>query len=186
MKFKALYAWMALPVLVMVGWVFLFYFPFSARVERYEKDLSALKADQEKVEKEIQNRLDGRVKEKQTKVSLSDLAARVPMVEQFPGYVRRVLNNAKSYGLEVDDIITTPVPAGGSKEVSVATPVWEIDLQGRFLEMGKFLEGLAESSAYRGITKARLYYDEKSYPVLKGRFVVESKVLKGRTLFEGK
>ena len=59
-------------------------------------------------------------------------------------------------------------------------PVFEVGLKGGFLEMGRFLEDLSNRTAFKGIKAARISYDDKEYPQLNGRFVIEFKALKGK------
>jgi hypothetical protein len=68
---------------------------------------------------------------------------------------------------------------------NIVHPVFEMGIKGRFLDMGQFLEELSARTAYGSIKQARIACDEKEYPVLSGRFVIEFKALKERAR-EGK
>ena len=60
----------------------------------------------------------------------------------------------------------------------------EIDLRGKYLEIGRFIEELEQKSAYGGIRRAKLAYDEKEYPILKGTVLLECKTLRGVPSFD--
>ncbi len=59
-------------------------------------------------------------------------------------------------------------------------PVFEVGLKGGFLEMGRFLEDLSNKTAFKSVQAARIGYDEREYPQLSGRFMIEFKALKGK------
>ena len=65
-------------------------------------------------------------------------------------------------------------------------PVFEMSLKGRFINMGKFIDDLDDKKVYKGITKARISYDEKEYPVLTGKFTLEFTARRSGSLEEGK
>ena len=65
-------------------------------------------------------------------------------------------------------------------------PVFDLGFKGRFMEMGKFLEYMSSSKAFRKILKGRINYNDKDYPMLAGNFEVEFKAWKERGALESK
>ena len=59
-------------------------------------------------------------------------------------------------------------------------------MKGRFTEMGKFLEQVSLSKAYRKILKGQISYTDKEYPLLAGKFEIEFKAWKERSALESK
>jgi hypothetical protein len=113
-----------------------------------------------------------------------EFLTRAPAVGRMGEYMAGVVHAAKLRGMSLERLSGQYE----SMEVSnknVVHPVSEMGIKGRFLDMGRFLEELSGQTAYGSIKQARIAYDEKEYPVLSGRFVIEFKALKERAR-EGK
>ena len=94
--------------------------------------------------------------------------------------MKNVMNMAKSKGVAIGSLSGYYSSLDISQKAGLVNPVFEMGLRGGFLEMGHFLENLSSRTAFKGIQAARIDYDEKTYPQLNGKFVVEFKALKGR------
>jgi hypothetical protein len=53
-----------------------------------------------------------------------------------------------------------------------------MELKGKFLDIGKFLEGVEKQKGYKRIVGGRILYADKDYPVLTGKFLVEFRAWK--------
>ena len=82
---------------------------------------------------------------------------------------------ARGKGIYVDDMGSLFSSMEDRQAKAVANPVFEITVKGRYLQIGRFLEELEKNKAFKGVLKASLVYDEKQYPVLTGKFVIQFK-----------
>ena len=180
MNFKSLYLWFGLPILVIVAWVFLVYMPMNSVVKNKEGKLAAVKNERQTVERDLKDFVGDATSQKRLKQSYDDFMGQAPVVERMPEYIKNVMNMAKSKGITIGSLSGYYSSLDISQKTGLVNPVFEIGLRGGFLEMGRFLEDLSSRTAFKGIQAARINYDEKEYPQLTGKFVIEFKALKGK------
>jgi hypothetical protein len=180
MNFKSPYLWFGLPVLVVVAWVLLVYMPMNSGVKNKEGKLTAIKNERQIVEKDMKDFVGDATSQKRLQQSYDEFMGQTPVVERMPEYMKNVMNMAKSKGITIGSLSGYYNFLDVSQRAGLVNPVFEVGLRGGFLEMGRFLEDLSNRTAFKGIQAAHISYDEKEYPQLNGRFVIEFKALKGR------
>jgi Tfp pilus assembly protein PilO len=178
MKFKAVYLWALLPVLVIVGWVIAFYEPVSSKNHSKEKEVLQVKGEELNLEKEISRLAALRKKEGETKSRIEDISAHIPRWENLPEFMKDVSRMAKGKGVLIQDFSAVLSSLDESRTTLVANPVFEISVKGRYLQIGRFLEDLANNKAFKGVVTGNISYDEKEYPVLTGKFVLQFRARK--------
>ncbi len=185
MNFKSIYIWCGIPVALIIIWVLAVYLPFSSQVKNREKSLESIKQERKQVEASIvtlsrQSKTDDRWKE-----SLNEFKAQAPLIEKMPDFIREISRSARNKGVMVDNVASVPSTIDTEQKSYVVNPVFDFDLKGGFLETGRFFEELSNRVAFKGVQKARISYNEKQYPLLAGKYMIEFKALKGK-VFEGK
>lgn len=186
MKFKVIYLWFALPVVVIIAWVLVFYMPMSARIKAKEREVAALEGEMQRADNDIKNIMEVKKRNEEMKQSFQELETQIPAFEELPEFMGEIVKVAKGEGIVLDKFSSMFASAEMGQKGGLTNPVFEIGLKGRFLQMGRFLERLGDKKAFGGITKARIVYDEKEYPVLTGSFVLEFKAWKEKRYLEGK
>jgi Tfp pilus assembly protein PilO len=186
MKFKPLYIWFALPVVVIVAWILAFYMPLSSKIKIKNQELSRLKTEEQAIDNDINNML--QIKDRGTKMEqlIKTFQANIPVFDEFPVVMKEIVMTAKKNGLFLTDFNSSFRSIDKTRTSLLTYPIFEIGLKGRFLEMGKFLEELEDNNFFKGILNAKLSYDEKEYPVLTGKFVIEFKAWKEKQILESK
>jgi Tfp pilus assembly protein PilO len=180
MNFKSPYLWFALPILVIVAWVLLVYMPVNSGVKNKEGKLTAVKNERQTVERDLKDFVGDATSQKRLQQSYDEFMDQAPVVERMPEYMKNVMNMAKSKGITIGSLSGHYSSLDTSQKAGLVNPVFEMGLRGGFLEMGRFLEDLSNRTAFKGIQAARINYDEKEYPQLTGKFVIEFKALKGK------
>jgi Tfp pilus assembly protein PilO len=180
MNFRSLYLWFGLPVLVIVAWVLLIYMPMDSGAKNKEQKLTVIKNERQTLEKEMKDFVSDATTQKKLQASYDEFMGQAPVVERMPEYMKNVMNIAKSKGIVIGSLSGYYSSLDISQKAGLVNPVFEMGLRGGFLEMGHFLEDLSNRTAFKGIQAARIGYDEKAYPQLNGKFVIEFKALKGR------
>lgn len=180
MNFKSFYLWFGLPVLVVVAWVLLVYMPMNSGVKNKEGKLTAIKNERQTVERDMKDFVGDATSQKRLQQSYDEFMSQAPVIERMPEYMKNVMNMAKSKGITIGSLSGHYSSLDTSQKAGLVNPVFEMGLRGGFLEMGRFLEDLSSRTAFKGIQAARINYDEKEYPQLTGKFVIEFKALKGK------
>ena len=113
------------------------------------------------------------------KEAYNEFLTQTPSMDRMPGFIGGLLKDARSKGMAVGNL------SGNYSSIDTAhrgivNPVFEMNIKGGFLDMGKFLEEISQKTAFKGVQKARIAFDDKDNAVLSGRFVIEFKALKGR------
>lgn len=180
MNFKSLYLWFGLPILIIVAWFFLVYMPIDSGVKKKEVKLTAIKNEKQTLEKEIRDFVGETTTQKKLEESYDEFMNQTPVVEGVPEYMKNVMNMARNRGVTIGSLNGYYNSLDISQKAGLVNPIFEIGLRGGFLEMGRFLEDLSKRTAFKGVQAARISYDEKEYPQLTGKFVIEFKALKGR------
>jgi Tfp pilus assembly protein PilO len=180
MNFKSLYLWFGLPVLVIAAWAFLIYMPMNSGAKTKEGRLTAIKNERQTVERDMKDFVSEATTQRSLQASYDEFMGQTPVVERMPEYMKNVMNMAKSRGITIGSLSGYYSSLDISQKAGLVNPVFEMGLRGGFLEMGRFLEDLSNRTAFKGIQAARINYNEKEYPQLAGKFVIEFKALKGK------
>lgn len=180
MNFKSFYIWFGLPVLLIAAWVGLVYMPADSAMKKKEGQLTAIKNERQKLEGNLQNLTAEARTQENLQHSYDDFMRQAPVIEKIPEYMRAVMQMAKNKGVAVGSLHGYYNSIDVSQKTGLVYPIFEVGLKGGFLEMGRFLEELSGKTAFKGVQKAYINYEEKEYPALNGKFVIEFKALKGK------
>jgi Tfp pilus assembly protein PilO len=174
-RFKPLYLWSLLPVAIVVGWIFGFYTSVSSRAGNAERELKAVQAEKLVLQKEVGELTALKRQDDETKSRIDVMSAEIPKYDEIPGFMRQIVRMAKGRGLAVEDFTNSLSSLENTQNNPIINPVTEMVVKGRYLQIGQFLDDLDHNKAFRGILSARIYYEDKEYPVLTGRFVLQFK-----------
>jgi Tfp pilus assembly protein PilO len=186
MRFNSLYFWVSIPILICAGWFFVFYIPMKAEISAKKKEHQEVKEQTKKVEADIQALQEMKRKEESIKQSLREYQGQIPLFDNFPDFIYQVADSATKSGLQLDKFSATFRSLDLKGKTVLTYPVFDLGFKGRFMEMGKFLEYMSSTKAYRKIIKGRISYNDKDYPMLAGNFEVEFKAWKERGALESK
>ncbi|MBA4416319.1 MAG: hypothetical protein C0392_00185 [Syntrophus sp. (in: bacteria)] len=176
MKFRLAYIWFALPVVLIAIWVVVVYLPLSAKIKVKTGELANMKKESENIDNQIRVMVEARKKDEQIKASAEQLQMNIPLLNDFPQFVRGMVKAAGKDGIVIDRLSTRLETGDGNQASPMLNPVLEMNTRGSFMQVGKFLEDLQGKEAYRRISKARISYDEKEYPTLNAAVKIEFKV----------
>jgi Tfp pilus assembly protein PilO len=185
MKFKGFYLWIGVPIVCVAVWFFFFYVPTKAEIKNKRNELNEVKQQTQKVEDDIRALTEMKRKEDGIKTSLREYRGQIPLFDNFPDFIYQVAGEARKSGLVLDRFSGTFKTLDLQAKTILTYPVFEVGLKGRFMEMGKFLEQVSSSRAYRKVMRGQITYNEKEYPVLAGKFEIEFKAWKERGALEG-
>lgn len=184
MSYKNL-LWLAGPaVAIILLWVFAVYIPINAQAKKGQSSLDAVLQERKALEAGILTMTQQVQTQETLKKSYDEFLTRAPAVGRMGEYMAGVVHAAKLKGMSLERLSGQYETMEISNK-NIVHPVFEMGIKGRFLDMGKFLEELSAQTAYGSIKQARIACDEREYPVLSGRFVIEFKALKERAR-EGK
>lgn len=186
MRFKNIYIWYAIPVFLILLWLLAFYMPLSSKIKAKEKEVSALKNEIETLDTSINNILRYKSNEDRLISTIKKFESDIPVFDRFPDFIRGFVSQARRYGVVIVTFNSVFSSIDAVKKSVFVNPVFEIVVKGRFMDIAKFIEGLSYNTAYRGVRKAELLYDEKEYPILTGRFLIEFKSWRKVPKFEDK
>ncbi len=186
MKFKRVFIWYALPIALAAVWLVAFYLPLSSSIKAQSQELKALKRESAKMDTQMVALIETKKRSEQARITLEEFQAQLPVVDELPDFVRSLAAAAKKDGIAIDGFSNILAPVDAGDKMPLVTSVFEIDLKGRYLEIGGFVEELGSKKAFKDILIATIGYSEKEYPSLTGRFVVELRAWKGKIADEGK
>ena len=184
MRFKGLYAWIGLPIICAAVWFFFIYMPMKAEINNKRNELNEVKQQVQKAQADINALTEMKRKEESIKASLKEYRGQIPLFDNFPDFIYQVAGGARKSGLVLDKFSGTFKSLDMQPKTILTYPIFEVGLKGRFMEMGKFLEQVSSSRAYRKIMKGQIAYNEKEYPLLAGKFEIEFKAWKERGALE--
>lgn len=184
MSYKNLIWSAGLPVAIILVWILAVYIPMSVQATKGQDSLNAVLQERKALEANLLTMTQQVQTQASLKKSYDEFLSQAPTIDRMGQFMAGVVHSAKSRGMSLERLNGEYSSMEASRQ-NVIHPVFEMGVKGKFLDMGKFLEELSGKTAFAGIRKARIAYDEKEYPVLSGRFVIEFKALKERT-FEGK
>jgi Tfp pilus assembly protein PilO len=174
-KFRPSYLWSLIPIIVVLGWIFGFYTSVSSRIGNVEKELTASQAEMIVLQNEIDKLTALKRKGEETKSRIDVMSAKIPKRDEIPGFMREIVRAAKMRGLAVEDFTSNLSSLEDRQSSSIINPEIEMVIKGKYLQIGRFLDDLDKNKAFRGILNAHIYYEDKEYPVLTGRFVLQFK-----------
>jgi Tfp pilus assembly protein PilO len=180
MRFKGLYIWVGLPIIIAAVWFFFFYIPMKAEINNKRNELNEAKQQTQKVESDIRALTEMKRREETIKTSLKEYRGQIPLFDNFPDFIYQVAGGVRKSGLVLDRFSGMFKTLDMEPKTILTYPVFEVGLKGRFMEMGKFLEQVSSSRGYRKIMKGQITYNEKEYPLLAGKFEIEFKAWKER------
>jgi len=178
MRFKIIYFWFALPVLIGVLWFFAFYMPVSSYVEKQHSELSTALRTREIVENTVKDVLEVRKRDAQARSSLDGISRNMPMYYRFPSVIKMLAESGKKEGIIFETLNSMVLPNDSQQAPSLIKPAIDMELKGKFLDIGKFLEGVEKQKGYKRIVRGKILYTDKDYPVLTGKFLVEFRAWK--------
>lgn len=184
MSYKNLIWSVGLPVAIVLVWILAVYIPMSVQAKKGQTSLNAVLQERKALEANLLTMTQQVQTQASLKKSYDQFLSQAPTIDRMGQFMAGVVHSAKSRGMSLERLNGEYSSMEASRQ-NVIHPVFEMGVKGKFLDMGKFLEELSGKTAFAGIRKARIAYDEKEYPVLSGRFVIEFKALRERT-FEGK
>lgn len=178
MRFKITYFWFSLPILIGILWVFAFYIPVSSLIEKQRAELSAVQRTRETMVNAVREILEARKKDTQARLSLDGISKSIPMYHQFPTLIKAIADTGKRGGIVFDSFNSIVLPNDSQQIPSLVKPALDMALKGRFLAIGKFLEGVEKQKGYKRIADGKISYADKDYPELTGKFFIEFRARK--------
>lgn len=178
MKLKKFYLYLSVPFIFLLLWVFLFYLPLQSKIELTRKKLAETKKERERIEKELEYFLQLTKKGKEVESTLKELRSKIPDVGESVVFLKEMVSEARKKGVRVETITSLFTSLKSLEGKRFAYPVFEVTMKGRFLDMGKFLEGLNEKEAISNIIKGKIYLNEKEYPDVVGKITLEMRAFK--------
>ena len=184
MSYRNLLMWIGPPVLIIIVWVLAIYWPLSAQMRNGRQGIETAMQERKDLEASVVAMTQQKQTQEQLQRSYDDFLRQAPAIDRIGDYMASVVGAAKARGMGVEEV------SGyyGSMDLTrknIINPVFELTLRGGYLDMGRFLEELSQQMAYKSVLKARIASDENDQYALAGRFVLEFKALKRRSL-EGK
>jgi Tfp pilus assembly protein PilO len=179
MRFKIIYFWFALPVFIGVLWFFAFYIPVSSYIEKQHAELSTAQRTREIVENAVRDALEVRKRDAQARSSLDGMSRDMPMYRQFPSVIKTLAESGKKERIVFETVNSIVLSNDSQQAPSLIKPALDIELKGKFLDIGKFLEGIEKQKGYKRVVGGKIFYADKDYPVLTGKFLVEFRAWKG-------
>ena len=180
MNSKSFYIWFGTPVLVVLIWIFAAYMPMKSAADKKEIELTAIKKERQQLDLSIQGvTLNAQVQEK-LRQSYTAFVSQAPLIERMPEYMKNTVRMAKERGIAVNSLHGYYTSLDAAGRPGFMNPVFEAGLMGNFLDIGTFLEELSGRVGFKSINAAKISCDEKDYPVVSGKFVIEFKALRGQ------
>lgn len=179
MRFKITYFWFSLPILIGILWFFAFYIPVSSLIEKQRAELSTVQRTRETMGNAVRDILEARKKDAQARSSLDGISNSILMYHQFPTLIKAIAETGKRGGIVFDSFSGIVLPNDSQQIPSLIKPALDMTLKGRFLDIGKFLEGVEKQKGYKRIADGKISYTDKDYPELTGKFLIEFRARKG-------
>lgn len=179
MKFKGIYIWFSIPVILILVWFLVVYIPFNTGMKKRDMKLAVAKNERQTLERSVKDLINETSTQKKLYESYDYFLSEMPAIERLPDYMKALMNTAKNKGVLIDRVNAHYDTIDINQKRSLMNPVFDLNLNGDFLEIGQFLEEMSRKSAFGKVQFARLNYTDKEYPQLSGKLVVELKALKG-------
>ncbi len=179
MNYKKLAILVGVPVIMIVVWVLGVYLPIDAQAKKKQNSINTILKERKDMEASIMVMSQEIQTQETLKKVYNEFLSQTPTIDKMPGFMGSLVRDARSKGMAVERL------NGYYSSIDVANkgivnPVFEMGLKGQFLDIGKFIEEISQKTAFKGVQKARVAYNENDGSILTGRFVIEFKALKGR------
>ncbi len=171
LKLKKSHIYLLFPFFLLLLWLLLFFYPLSSDVKGMKLKLSDLKRENEKLEGQVLALLETQKRVKEIEERLKEL--KIISFEQTTNFLRDTIQTARKKGVEVQRISSQFSSLKDIQKDSFSYPTFEMALKAKFLEIGRFLEGLQEDRSVKGVLKANLALDENDYPYIRAKITVE-------------
>lgn len=181
MNYKKLAILIGIPLVLAILWVLAVYLPIEAQAQKKQIMVKTVINERKDLETSIIAMSQQAQNQESLKKSYNDFLSQTPTIDRMPGFMSGLVRDARLKGMAVERL-DGHYGSMDTSQKGIINPVFELSLKGSFLDMGKFLEELSEKTAYKDVQKARIAYEDKDNSVLTGRFVIEFKTLKGRSL----
>jgi len=178
LKVRTIHLHLAIPILLVLLWVFLFFLPVSSKEREKAETLQKIRKEMETLDREIESALSLKKRKDELDFRMREVKESIPTRESVYEFLARMVSSAKRRGLEIEAIQPLFTSFKELEGKHFLYPVFEVTLKGRFLEIGRFLEEMKATQAYRGVVRAKISYDEGTYPLLNGKVVLEIRILK--------
>jgi hypothetical protein len=185
-KHRDTYLWCAVPAALAVIWVFAVYLPVSAKITAKERELVSVRQESQRIDATIKTMAEWKKKGEESKHSVEQFEAEIPVVDQLPDFMRALTITAQKHHVAVTTLDNVLPSLDAGEDLPLVSSVFEIEVKGRFLDMGRFVEDLQGRKAFKEMLSARISNNDKEYPLLNGKFVTEFKAWKGKLNVEGK
>ena len=179
MNYKKLAVWLGIPLAMIVVWALAVYLPVEAGAKKKQNMINAILKERKDMETNIMTISRQAQTQENARKAYNEFLAQTPSIDRMPGFMGGLLKDARSKGMAVGNL-NGNYNSLDTAHKGVVNPVFEMNIKGGFLDMGKFLEEISQKTAFKGVQKARIAFDDKDNAVLAGRFVIEFKALKGR------
>lgn len=179
MNYKKLAIWLGIPLAMIVVWALVVYLPIEAGTKKKQTMINAILKERKDMETNIMTMSRQMQTQENARKAYNEFLAQTPSIDRMPGFIGGLVRDARSKGMAVGSLNGNYNSLDAANK-GIVNPVFEMSLKGGFLDMGKFLETISNKTAFKGVQKARIAFDEKDNAVLAGRFVIEFKALKGR------
>jgi hypothetical protein len=174
MRFKEAYLWIGVPVAVLCVWVWFFCVPLASRISDKKGELADVEARIAEIETGLSQPKEAKPEGGGRAIQNSALD-QIPHLEGFPYFMRRIALSIGSSGITIDRLTGRLDNGNVGASSMFAYPVTELDITGRFMDIGRALEQIQTFKAYRRIVRAQLISLEDAYPDLKGSVEIEFK-----------
>lgn len=131
----------------------------------------------------VRDILEVRKRDAQARVSRDGISKNMLLYDQFPSVIKTITEIGKKEGVVFDSLSSIILP-NNSQIPSLINPALDIGLKGRFFDIAKFLEKVEKQKGFNRIVDGKVSYDDRDYPVLAGKFLVEFRAWKGDHIFE--
>ncbi len=178
MSYKSLNIWFGMPVALALVWVFAVYMPIRSLTAAHERTLTTVRDDARKLDAEMKGIVAQTQDRKKMSKSYGELVRQAPTMASMPEYIRGIIGMADQRGIVVTGLrgyYGTLEPSGKG----LMRPLFEMELRGRFLDLGRLLEDISHKGGYSAVRMARIDGNEKDLSTVTGRFVIEFKALRG-------
>ncbi len=147
-------------------------------IKSKEKELASLKNEQASLDAKINALLQQKNQRDKTTGLLKEYISDIPVIEHLPDYIKGIIKGSNKYGVAIINFNSTLSSIDNVSKSMLLMPAFDVTIKGRFMDISNFLERITDYRAYRAIKKAELFYNEKEYPILTGKFVIEFKSLR--------
>ena len=186
MNFKMTYLLYGLPLIVIAAWIGIFYAPLAANIYSNEKLCIGIKEESNRIDGEIRNVAEMHRRGERAYLSFHQFQRQFPVMDRLPEFMRDFMKSAAGQGVTVVSIYNVIPTLEEGEKTPLVSSIFEIDIKGPFLDIGRFIEQMQNMPAFKEMLMARIWFNEKEYPNLSGKLVVQFKAFKEMVKVEAK